>query len=117
MKGQLAGSIGAGEAPVVLVTQGVGDAAVKPFAFRREKLVVHDLTDQRVTKAVGVSVASTTTSCASIAAWSAASSRSSSTSATRDQEVVDGVVPDDGDDADDRPADDIEIFEFGGDEI
>ena len=57
MKGQLAGSIGAGEHVWWLVGQRVGDAAVQPFAFRREKLVVHDLTDQRMTKAVGVGVA------------------------------------------------------------
>jgi hypothetical protein len=54
MKGQLAGSIGAGEHMWWLVGEGVGDAAVKPLAFRREKFVVHDLTDQRMTKAVRV---------------------------------------------------------------
>ena len=57
MNGQLAGSIGTGEQVWWLFGQGVGDAAVEPFALRREKLVVDDLADQRMTKAVGVGVA------------------------------------------------------------
>ena len=57
VNGQLAGSVGTGAGCRRLVGQRVGDAAVEPFALGRQQLVVDDLADQRMTKAVGVGVA------------------------------------------------------------
>ena len=117
MKGQLAGSIGAGEHVWRLVGQRVGDAAVKPFAFRREKLVVDDLADQRMTKAVGVGVAIDDDELRVDRSVERYFEPVGVHFGDPHQEVVGRVVPNDGDDADDRPADGIETFELGGDEI
>ena len=117
MNGQFAGSIGTGEHVWWLVGQRVGDAAVKPFALGREKLVVDDLADQRMTKAVGVGVAIDDDELRVDRSVERNFEPVSVHFGDPHQEVVGRVVPNDGDDADDRPADDIETFELGGDEI
>ena len=100
-----------------LVGQRVGDAAVKPFALGREQLVVDDLADQRMTKAVGVGVAIDDDELRVDRSVQRDFERVGVHFGDPHQEVVGRVVPDDGDDADDRPADGIETFELGGDEI
>ena len=117
MNGQLAGSIGTGEQVWWLFGQGVGDAAVKPLALRREKLVVDDLADQRMTKAVGVGVAIDDDELRVDRRVERDFERVRIHSGDPHQQVVARVVAHDGDHADDRSADDIETFELGGDEI
>ena len=117
MKGQFGGSIGAGEYVWRLVGQDIGDAAVKPFAFRRQKLVVHDLADQRMTKAVGAGVAIDNDELRVDRSVERYFEPVRVHFGDLHHEVVGGVMPNDGDDADDQPADDVEIFKLAGDEI
>ena len=117
MNGEFAGSIGSGEHMLWLVGQRVGDAAVEPFALGREKLVVDDLADQRMTKPVGVSVAIDDDELRVDRSVQRDFEHVGVHFGDPHQDVVGGVVPNDGDGAQDRPAAGIETFEFGGDEI
>jgi hypothetical protein len=117
MKGQLGGSIGAGKYVWWLVSQYVGDAAMKPFAFRRQKLVVHDLADQRMTKAIGVGLAIDNDELRVDRSVERYFEPARVHFRNLHQNVVGRVMPNDGDDADDQPADEVEIFKLAGDEI